>query len=203
VGNLHLNFTKSRRSSHLALALLVTALALSGCGGSGKSTTTTAAASQTTTSTSAGRSATTPSKSAGKVPAAPARFSALRECLRKQGVTLPTVRPGQASKGFSRARYEAALKKCGGGLARPGALRAHSPFTSPRFAKALASFAQCMRQHAINIPEPNTSGRGPIFSTKGVNTTSPQFRAAEAKCRPLLLSGLKTKPAPVTKSPSG
>jgi hypothetical protein len=40
-----------------------------------------------------------------------------------------------------------------------------------------------MRENGVNVPEPNTSGNGPVFGTKGLNTSSAQFRAAEAKCR--------------------
>jgi hypothetical protein len=40
-----------------------------------------------------------------------------------------------------------------------------------------------MRENGVNVPEPNTSGNGPVFDTKGLNTNSAQFRAAELKCR--------------------
>ncbi len=40
-----------------------------------------------------------------------------------------------------------------------------------------------MRYNGVNVPTPNTSGNGPVFSTKGINTAGAQFRAAEAKCR--------------------
>ena len=56
---------------------------------------------------------------------------------------------------------------------------------------ALSKFAACLRENGVNIPEPNTSGHGPVFNTKGINTASPQFRAATVKCRGVLASALR------------
>jgi hypothetical protein len=47
-----------------------------------------------------------------------------------------------------------------------------------------------MRKNGVNLPKPNTSGKGPIFNTKGIDTTSASFKAADAKCvRELTPSG--------------
>jgi hypothetical protein len=77
----------------------------------------------------------------------------------------------------TRAQYEAALKKCGGGFAGGG-----SRFSSPVFKQALEKFSACMRTNGVNLPTPNTSGKGPVFNTAHLNTSSTQFKAAEAKC---------------------
>jgi len=63
--------------------------------------------------------------------------------------------------------------------------------SSPAFKAALAKFATCLRQNGVNISTPNTSSNGPIFSTKGINTSSAQFRTAERKCSATLRSALK------------
>jgi hypothetical protein len=90
----------------------------------------------------------------------------------------------------SRAQYEAALKKCGGaGLAGGG-----SPIRSPVIKEALVKFTACMRAHGVNVPPPNTSGNGPIFSTQGLNTASATFKAAEVKCSGGLRSTLRRRP---------
>ena len=82
----------------------------------------------------------------------------------------------QLPKGVTRAQYEAALKKCGGSsFARCGAR-----LQSPAFKAALAKFASCMTENGVNVPAPNTSGKGPIFDTKGIDTASAQFRTAES-----------------------
>jgi hypothetical protein len=40
-----------------------------------------------------------------------------------------------------------------------------------------------MGDHGVALPAPNTSGRGSVFNTKGVNTKSSQFTAALSMCR--------------------
>ncbi len=177
-----------------------------------------AAAAGTTTSGGAatGTTPTTPSGSAA--PASAGHFAAVRECLQKNGVALPARPPGGGAahrggpgllggagasggfklpKGMTSAQYQEVLKKCGGGGFRPGNFHgagaggARREFDSPRFRQALTSFAACLRQNGIAIPTPNTSGKGPIFSTKGIDTASPKFKQAEVKCRPALLAGLR------------
>ena len=167
------------------LALLLACLGLVACGGSSNGSSTSAnAAALASNATGAGRGATGPG--AG-------RFKALRECLQKNGITLPRRTPGQRPPGggflgggaggqqlpagVTRAQYEAAVKKCGGAAFVGAGDRIRSPASK----QALAKFAACMRQNGVNVPEPSTSG-GPIFNTKGLNTASTQFKAAETKC---------------------
>ncbi len=190
----HINSNRRIPAAATVLVLLLACLGLAACGSSSKSS-----------STSTNASATTPAGAAGTGAAAPgaagrggARFKAMRECLQKNGITLPKPNPGQQRKpggpggflgggngsgpklpsGVTRAQYEAAIKKCG---VRPFPGRG-ARIKSPAFQQALAKFATCMRENGVNVPAPNTSGSGPIFNTKGLNTTSTQFRAAEAKC---------------------
>ena len=87
--------------------------------------------------------------------------------------------------GVTRAQYEAAIKKCGGGAFAGGAT---ARLKNPAFLAALTKFAACMRENGVNVPAPNTSGNGPVFDTKGIDTSSSQFRAAESKCRSDLTS---------------
>jgi hypothetical protein len=122
--------------------------------------------------------------------------------MRTQGITLPQPKPGQPEggtapalpAGVTRAHYEAALKKCGalrsrlpGGAGAPTGPRQR--FRSPAFKAALLRFAACMRENGIALPAPNTTGTGPVFSTAGINTAGPRFRAAESKCAPQLRQG--------------
>jgi hypothetical protein len=126
------------------------------------------------------------------------RVAALRECLQKSGITLPERAPGRGllggllgrssrlPKGVTPAQLRAALQKCGFLRGFGGARRR---LNDPVFKQALARFAACMRENGVNVPEPNTSGNGPVFDTKGLSTQSPQFRVAEAKCRQDLRAG--------------
>jgi hypothetical protein len=167
------------------LAVVLAGLALAACGSSAKtSSTTSASASSTTTRDPAGAGGT--------------RLKALRECLQKHGITLPTPKPGQGwpgsrffggpegpkfPAGVTRAQYEAAIKACGGFPGRGGFLGRGGRLSSPAAQQALTKFADCMRENGINLPTPNTSGKGPIFNTSGLDTASAKFREAEAKCR--------------------
>jgi hypothetical protein len=182
-----------RRIAALAPMLLAVSV-LAACGSSSKGSTT-AAAVKTTASGA---------RTAGS------RFTALRECLKKNGITLPQRVPGKPGqgrppsggavpfgggrtggfaggalpKGVTRAQFEAAMKKCGGGAR--GNFGPRSRIGSASFKKALTAFATCMRKGGIDVPTPNTSGKGPIFDTKGLDVNSAKFRAAQQKCASLL-----------------
>jgi hypothetical protein len=59
-----------------------------------------------------------------------------------------------------------------------------------------------MRENGVAVPEPNTSGDGPVFNTNGLQTNSAQFRAAEGKCRSTLRASLRA-PAGGAGGPAG
>jgi len=193
----------------IVLVLVPASLGLAACGGSSN-----------TTATSANASATTPRSATGTGATGPggARFKAMRECLQKNGVTLPQRPPGQRGgppggpsgprgffggaggangpqppNGVTRAQLQAAIKKCGGGVGDQ-ILRRGTRLKNPAYLAALTKFATCMRENGVNVPAPNTSGNGPIFSTKGLNTASAQFRSAELKCRSDLTGPLQRGP---------
>jgi hypothetical protein len=196
--------------------LTLACLGLTACGSSGSSTN---AAATGTASTSASTPTSGSSTQGNRPGGGSPRFAAMRECLQKNGITLPKRTPGtggpagggfpgaagtggpQLPQGVTRAQYEAALKKCGGW--RFGAGGGHfQRANSPIFKQALAKFGACLRQNGVNLPAPNTSGKGPIFSTKGIDTTSPQFKAATAKCRSVL-TGAFRRPQGANGAPGG
>lgn len=78
---------------------------------------------------------------------------------------------------------------------RPATPSAAHHVTSPgsgAFRSALAKFAACLRHNGVNMPGPNTSGKGPVFSTKGINTKGSQFRTATSKCRGVLAAAFRS-----------
>jgi hypothetical protein len=196
--------TNTRGRGTAAIALLILLLAcvgLAACGGSSSKTPSSTNAASTGAS-SPGTSSTGPSAAGpgrhgfGR---GSARFAAMRECLQKNGITLPTRPPGSRGpipgasrlglpKGVTPKQYEAAVKKCGGGRFFGGGAR----FTNnPAFRAALAKYAACLRQNGVNVPAPNTSGKGPVFDVKGIDTNSPQFKTATTKCRSTLTSAFR------------
>lgn len=200
------NRRKLTRPAATVLVLLLACLGLAACGGS-----------SSTSSTSANASAATPGGAAargGATGPGGARFKALRECLQKNGVTLPTRTPGQRPpgggpggflggaggaggsqlpKGVSRAQLQAAIKKCGGGV-RGQFQNRGARLKNPAYLAALTKFAACMRENGVNVPAPNTSGNGPIFDAKGLDTQSAQFQTAEKKCQSDLNAAFRRTP---------
>lgn len=192
-------------SATMALfAIVIASLALAACGSSSSGS--------PSTSTSTSANATKSGTAAGKgtvPPAVGARFTAIRACMSKNGITLPQrpksgQRPAPGSfakipgvrlpKGMTQAQYLAIVKKCGFGIG-PGRVAGGGGFLRSASAKqALAKFASCMRENGVNIPAPNTSGSGPVFSSKGLDTSSPKFQAAETKCRAYLRNTLRARP---------
>jgi hypothetical protein len=192
----HIQSESGRRALTTLALVVLAAVALAACGSSSKSPTTTAA---TTTTAASSASANTGTATTKAGTPAPVRRSSLRECLHKQGITLPARKPGQTGgffgpggqlpPGVTRQQLNAALGKCASqtrGRFRAGVLR-----LQPAAKKAFTEFAACMRQSGIHLPPPDTSGSGPIFSTKGLNASSPKFRAASAKCRAVLASAFR------------
>ena|ERR1039457_2637589 len=190
---------KSRKPPAAAVAVALACIGIAACGGSSTGTSSQSKA-------TAAASATSPATGRG------ARFGALRECLQKQGITLPKRTPGQGPggggflgghagqqlpKGVTRAQFEAALKKCGGNFLRRG-----RPLSSPARIQAFTKFAACMRANGVNLPAPNTSGNGPIFNTNGIDQTSAKFRQADAKCASELKGVFNGRP-PSGGPPSG
>lgn len=193
------------------LVLALVSAVLSACGSSSKSSTTTAASA---------------SSSVAGAPGA-GRFAALRECLQKNGVTTPKLAPGQRPpgaggslgaggapggpqlpKGMTRSQYEAVLKKCGGSFLHGGGFAGlGARFNSTAVKEALNKFASCMRENGVDVPSPNTSGKGPVFDTKGLDPSGAKFKEAEGKCRPDLQGAFRARPgagqAPGTPPPSG
>jgi hypothetical protein len=204
--------TRSRKPAAAALVILLLAcIGLAACGGSSSTSTSTNAAATAASGTSSTATTSTGASSTPGTGRGSARFAATRECLQKNGVTLPKRTPGSGGgaflgagggpalpKGMTRAQFEAALRKCGGGdfgARFGGAGRAgFRRINSPAFRQSLTKYAACLRQNGINLPAPNTSGKGPIFSTKGIVTTSPQFRAATMKCRASLVTAFRRPP---------
>jgi hypothetical protein len=192
--------SRSRTTAGAALLLVLASLLLAACGSSSSTSSTAATVAQSASTSGAPASGT---GGAG-------RFSALRECLAKQGITLPKFTPGQhhtpgaggllgggtpgggtgpkLPSGVTRAQYEAALKKCGGTPGRFGGRAGRSQ--SPALKVALTKFAACMNENGVKLPAPNTSGKGSVFNTTGINTASTQFKTAEAKCASVLRAGL-------------
>jgi hypothetical protein len=174
----HITHASALRRATAALALALASLALAACGGSsGKSSSSAAGAPTATSSTSA----------TGAAAGQPAR---LRACLRKLGIQVPSSVNSVADlvahtpKGVSRAQVVAAVQGCGG--IGGGLADVKAPASATAYRQAFVNFVSCMREQGVNLPAPNTSGKGPVVDTKGVDTGSAKYTAAARKCAPII-----------------
>ncbi len=160
------------------IAAAVAALLMSACG-----------------SSSSSGAGTNSAKTTAQSGSASSRSAALRECLKKAGITLPSApsgNPGSGAppsggaggfkppEGASGAKFQEAIKKCGGG-GFPAGGRGNVNSASAK--AALTKYASCMRENGVNLPAPDTSGNGPVFSTKGLDTSSQAFKSAQKVCQ--------------------
>jgi hypothetical protein len=210
---LHIIGNIRRSAIAAAVPLLLAVVLMAACGSSSSNTASTGASASASTGSSTATSPTGPPNGAGG-----GRFAGLRTCLQKEGITLPKRTPGQGGPGgggllggggggpalpagVTRAKFEAAIKKCGG-TAGGGLGRGAARFSTPAAKAALVKFAACMRENGQNVPAPNTSGKGPVFNTNGLKTSSAAFKAAQTKCSSLL-SGVLGRPSGTTPPAAG
>jgi hypothetical protein len=188
-----------------AIAMVLGALVLAGCGGSsgGSSTDT----STTAASTSGG----------GEGPTKFAISEDDRKCLKEKGVELPefnagegptTSQKGEAPEGgempgggampeggppggFGGETSEAkekAFEECGVEMPEfkggPGGRAGGPNLNSAAFRKQVKEYVACVRENGFELAEPDFSGEGPIF--KKAESESAAFKKASAQCQSLL-----------------
>jgi hypothetical protein len=193
-------------------ALTLTACGSSSSGADGASTTASAA----TTAGAASAPGTSTTRDGAPTSAERARLSAClqqhgvtlpqrpRGAAGRSGPTTPNGPGGgfrgalrTSSGGFrnlsaaERARLQAmraAFQACGGarfGRFRGGFGGGAGPGNAPSRA-ALRRFVACMRANGVELPAPNTSGRGPIFDSSKIDRSAPAFQRASRACLSVL-----------------
>jgi len=170
------------------LAVLATVL-LAGCGGSGGSESS---------------SEETPTASAEQA-GGPGGFAEIsdktRTCLKESGVELPE--PGQGGppaggppeggppaggppQGFKGgAKMKKAFEECGVEL--PQGKPQGAPMNSGALRKSIKEYVACMSENGVELPEPDLSGKGPVFKESEVDREDPTFKAANEKCQSQLV----------------
>ena len=211
------------RKGLLVMVALAAGCLLAACGsssgGSGATTATTG-----TTSTTASASA------AGAGGPNSARRAALVACLKQHGITLPARPPGTPGggaggsgsaggaggsggtgtgttprRGFffggggpaANPKLRAAFQACGARFGFGGGAR----FRGRLSRTAITNYVACVRQHGYNLPNPNFSGKGPVFPAN--IRTNAKFQAASRACQNLLLPPRGGSPSGGTSTTSG
>jgi hypothetical protein len=57
---------------------------------------------------------------------------------------------------------------------------------SSAFRQSVTGYVACIRQNGYDMPDPNLSGKGPVFDESKVNRDDPKFQSASQKCQQLL-----------------
>jgi hypothetical protein len=165
------------------------ALALAACGSSSSSSSTAAAA--------AGGGGTTGSASQARL-----NFA---KCMRSHGVNVPDPSAnggpagggpgggGAGGGGFRALRsspnFAPAFTACRKLLGSAGGFGNITPAQRAQFRQELVKFAECMRSHNVDIPDPSTSGGGGFGIFRQIpqsERNSPAFQAALKSCSGVL-----------------
>jgi hypothetical protein len=130
------------------------------------------------------------------------RFQArvnLAKCARAHGINVPDPSPGGGAgagigrvlRQYSQAQVNTALQACRPYLAKAFPQFNLTPAQRAQVQQQLVKFAQCMRSHGVNVPDPtfNGSGSGRGFGFGGgfrsIDRNSPAFQSALKACQSL------------------
>jgi hypothetical protein len=106
------------------------------------------------------------------------------ECLRAHGVEVEDPKPGQTNVEVGAAGDPAskkALAACNGKLGSSG--QELSSGEAESFREGALALAQCMRDHGIDMGDPEFLGPGKFhLDIEGIDTSSPAFEAAREAC---------------------
>jgi hypothetical protein len=133
---------------------------------------------------------------------------AFAQCMREHGVDMPdpeTVGGGGSGSGGVRitvtgapgAGMDAAMNACKDKLPNGGT----PPSMSPEQQEQLRAFAQCMRDHGVDMPDPDPNSGGLRISSSGgpaFGPDDPTFKAAQEACQEKLPGALSGKGGTVT-----
>jgi hypothetical protein len=201
--------TNVKRISIAALALVIGALVLAGCGGSSSSSSGGSSTESSTTASSSGSETATGEGKGGGM------FNISEEakaCLKEKGVELPEFKGGEGGPpggaegempepgekpeggegdppgGFGGEQSEEqkkAFEECG--VETPefkGGAGGKPNTNSAAFKKQVNEYVACVRENGYELGEPNFSGEGPVFEK--AESESAEFKKASAQCQELL-----------------
>jgi hypothetical protein len=164
------------KRSLLCIAVVALAAGLSACGSSSNSGASTTAATSGT------------------------QFQArlnLAKCFRAHGINVPDPSTGGGPAGggglfrqlrnYSQAQINTARQACQQYFAHAFPRLNLSPAQRAQARQQLVKFAECMRSHGINIPDPQTNGNGFGFrqAFRSIDRNSPAFQSASKACASL------------------
>jgi hypothetical protein len=145
-----------------------------------------------------GQTTTTTTPSAADAKQAALNFA---RCMRQRGIDMPDPKVsgnGELGLGITAGpgamrpddpKFKAAQQACQKYLPNGG--KATKP--NPEQVRQALQFARCMRQHGIDMPDPNPSGGMTVRSDRGGNggprPDDPRFKAAQEACKQYMPKG--------------
>jgi hypothetical protein len=180
--SLFVNLYGRRRVFAVGLMACALAVGLVACGSSSSSSNSSSAASGTGVSNDA-------------------RYQArvnLAKCFRAHGINVPDPSPGGGVAGggglfrqlqnYSQAQVQSARQACQQYFAQAFPRANVSPAQRAQLQQQLVKFAQCMRSHGVNVPDPTFNGNGGFGfrqAFRSVDRNSPAFQSALQACQSL------------------
>ncbi|MET7394627.1 hypothetical protein ABZS66_14160 [Dactylosporangium sp. NPDC005572] len=128
--------------------------------------------------TAGGDAAASASPSADKAEAN-RRFA---KCMREHGVDMPDPGPDgniEIAPGADRSKVLAASEACQEFLPNGGSLQN----LSPEQLEQARAFAKCMREHGVDMPDPDPDTGLSSFLKSDIDVNSPAFKAAAEACK--------------------
>jgi hypothetical protein len=124
---------------------------------------------------------------------------AFAKCMREHGVDMPDPQPGGQGgvvfnidrNGIDSETFQEAQEACGDIMQDAGFGPGRS--MSPEDQDKLVAFAACMREHGIDMPDPQTTSGGGGGAVRiggdGIDPGSPEFQDAMEACQALMPGG--------------
>jgi hypothetical protein len=120
----------------------------------------------------------------------------LAKCFRSHGINVPDPTTGGGARGgtfrilqqYPQAQVQAATQACRQYLTQAFPQLNLSPAQRAQIQQQLVQFAQCMRSHGVNVPDPQPGANG-FFGFRGqfrsIDRNSPAFQSANKACQSL------------------
>ncbi len=126
-----------------------------------------------------------------------ARFQArvtLAKCFRSHGINVPDPSPTggggtfRALENYPRAQILSAIRACRADAVKAIPALSLSSAERAQLQQQLVKFAQCMRSHGVNVPDPTFNSGGAFGfrqAFRALDRNSPAFQSALTACRSL------------------